>query len=621
MKNTLKHYTLSVSHRRSGEKFATEFNAVKALQGFLNLLQRRDRKLRLKSILIGTSLGGLRGLIEAVEIIRKTNVDQSWTDKFLFLIGSTFLHSLLIGIPAALLSFILFRKKHKVSYFIMGALTAVLIFSIDAVSFFTPEVPFEVEHEGPKKYEQDKDYPNILLISIDTLRSDHLDLYGHNRPTAPFISKLSRNGVVFQDCCTDIPATTPGHAGIMTGMEPTDHGSLFNAVPIKDEIATLAADYRDLGFHTAAFVSAYPLLAGVSGLNKGFDLYNQFLAPDRGNQLFYKLSFMKVLAGFRIIEAAERKAWMVDEFVTRFLKKTKQPFFLWVHYYDPHLPYEPPEPYSLFFTDKKRTDALECSVMNVWKMNNGLLDPASADFEYAEAQYDGEIALVDRMIRNIGCTLMKLGIFENTIWIITSDHGESLTEHQYYCSHSKYLYQPSLSVPLILFAGDSFSRPWIVDAPTGITKIKDILKILFLNFNYKEQEEKLIRNIAEVSFVETRTAESAEGVYLEAHEPDKNKIEEKRRAVIQMPWKLILNEDDVELYNLVEDPEEKNNLRGYAGEITEHLTNMMKKKYKNVGIEMPSYDIRLERQIRRRLESLGYIENEAEERTVENNPR
>ncbi|MCI0616989.1 sulfatase-like hydrolase/transferase [bacterium] len=239
--------------------------------------------------------------------------------------------------------------------------------------------------------------PNVVLITIDTLRADRLGCYGYKSAHTPNIDKIAAEGVMFRNAISHVPLTRPSHASIFTGLFPFQHGIHDNiAPPLDAKISTLSEAFRKNGYRTAAFVSSF-VINSQSGLQRGFDFYEDKFDPQKQPTDF-------------ALNLEKRAGEVFTEFQNWKSTSSKNPFFVWLHFYDPHFPYAPLPPYSKTF---------------------------------AERPYDGEIAYTDEII---GKTLKLLE--PNTLLIITSDHGESLGEHGEN-AHSYFIYDATLRVPLI----------------------------------------------------------------------------------------------------------------------------------------------------------------------------
>src|SRR5262245_26979717 len=224
--------------------------------------------------------------------------------------------------------------------------------------------------------------PNLLLVTIDTLRADHLRCYGDAAIETPSMDRLAREGVLLEDAVVQVPQTRPSHASIMTGRYPYEHGVRDNfSQPPRADLPTLATLLKASGFDTAAFIGGFPLTRDA-GLNRGFDVYDDHLAggPEGSGQAL-----------------AERRASRVVDSALAWLGRPRaRRFFAWVHLYDPHAPYRPPAPF---------------------------------DKTYSSRPYDGEIAYADQQLGRLLEALDRDGRARNTIVLVTSDHGEGLGEH------------------------------------------------------------------------------------------------------------------------------------------------------------------------------------------------
>jgi arylsulfatase A-like enzyme/tetratricopeptide (TPR) repeat protein len=248
--------------------------------------------------------------------------------------------------------------------------------------------------------------PNVLLISLDTTRADHLPAYGYAGVRTPNLDGLASRAVLFEQCSTPSPLTLPAHSSILTGTYPTFHGVRVNGnTALAEEQETLAEVMAQNGYATAAFIGAF-VLDGRWGLDQGFTLYDDKFDLRKYKQL--DLGLVQRPAN-EIVDAA--LAWLE--------KEKNAPFFAWVHLYDPHLPYEPPEPY--------RT-------------------------EYARGGfglYDGEIAFMDAEIGRLLRWLETNGLDGRTSVVVVGDHGEALGDHGE-LAHGYFIYDSTVRVPFLL---------------------------------------------------------------------------------------------------------------------------------------------------------------------------
>ena len=249
--------------------------------------------------------------------------------------------------------------------------------------------------------------PNVLLVTIDTLRADHVGCYGYTNASTPTIDALARRGVRFETAVAHAPLTGPSHASILTGQIPLGHGFRNNSgFTLSPQVRTAAEDFRQTGYRTAAFVSGFPLDRRF-GFDRGFETYDDHLP--RGNDR-------------RRTPYVERFADATTDAALRWLQTSSSaaapapPWFLWVHYYDPHAPYEP---------------------------------PADLAERYRQSPYDGEIAFVDRQLARLLNALDVRNETARTMIVVTADHGESLGEHGE-GTHGIFLYDATIRVPWVM---------------------------------------------------------------------------------------------------------------------------------------------------------------------------
>ncbi len=279
------------------------------------------------------------------------------------------------------------RKEKKISRF---RAEYYLILPFFIMIFISPSL-YSLRKEETKH--------NFLLITIDTLRSDRLSCYGSQNPKTPHIDDLAERGVLFSRAFANTSTTLPSHANILSGTTPNYHGVHENLnFIVSEELLTLAEHLKNNGYATGAFVGAYPLDSRF-GLAQGFDVYD-----DK-----YSRSHSKNLASL------ERRAEAVIESALTWVVGRKSPWFLWIHCWDPHIPYEPPEPFKT---------------------------------QYKEFPYDGEVAYVDLALGKLFEHMKENDLFDSTLIIFTGDHGESLGQHGEK-THGYFAYNSSTWVPLI----------------------------------------------------------------------------------------------------------------------------------------------------------------------------
>jgi arylsulfatase A-like enzyme/Tfp pilus assembly protein PilF len=353
-----------------------------------------------------------------------------------------------------------------------------------------------------------KPLPNVVLVTIDTVRADHVGCYGARDVATPTLDSLAHDGIVFEDAISQVPLTWPSHAVIMTGMYPFQNGVQdFTGQPLEKRFRTVAQAFKQRGYATGAVVSAF-VLDKSWGLARGFDFYDDAFSPEDYSQKGKNQGMVERPAEMSVTRALD---W---------LKRTAhRPFFLWLHLYDPHSPYDPPEPY--------RT-------------------------QYSSRPYDGEIAYADHELGRLITWLKGSRLYESSVVVVLSDHGESLGEHGEK-EHGFFVYNATVRVPLIVKppAGSGF-RPGRVARPVEtaavaptlvrLAGVKDPIATQF-------QTPDLLASAKEtdsVAYSETFYSFDSFG-WSPLHA-----LETSRYQYIDAPRP--------ELYDVTADPEEKNNL-------------------------------------------------------------
>jgi choline-sulfatase len=260
--------------------------------------------------------------------------------------------------------------------------------------------------------------PDIFLVTIDTLRADHVHCYGYDGVQAPALDALAADGIRFTHAFTPSPITNTSHTSILTGLLPSSHGVTDFAVPLAPGHVTLAEILKQQGYKTAAFIGAVILDSKTlaPGLDRGFDFYDNFPEHPTSKSRWGRVE----RRGMDVVQRAE--SWLA--------RHRTGPHFMWVHLFDPHDPYEPPAPYSETFKDHP---------------------------------YDGEIAYADAALGHFVSYLKKQGAYDRSLFIVVGDHGEGLGEHQEE-THGIFLYDTTTHVPLIVKLPASASRTKVIDA-------------------------------------------------------------------------------------------------------------------------------------------------------------
>jgi len=274
---------------------------------------------------------------------------------------------------------------------------------------------------------------NVLLVTIDTLRADHLGAYGYARATSPNIDALAGRGVLFDQAYTYWPKTRGSFVALLTGRLAAQSGYGKSHPLLVDFNPTLASVLAEAGYDTTAVVDN-PNVAASLGYAKGFKRYREtWEEKELASEIERARAITKDAAAYLGAASKER------------------PFLLWLHYVNPHAPYEPPPPYDTRFLDAATAGGAALPVVNGF--HGGVAKQwakAGRSLGYYVAQYDGEIAAVDAEIGQVLEALERSAVKDRTLVLLASDHGESLGEHDYYFDHGENLFDPSLRVPLIV---------------------------------------------------------------------------------------------------------------------------------------------------------------------------
>jgi len=425
-----------------------------------------------------------------------------------------------------------------------------------------------------------KNKPNILLIAIDSLRSDRLSSYGYHRLTTPHIDHFAKQGVLFENTYSAHIPTTSAYASMLTGMDcfSTQVVALRHLGGLRPEVATMAEVMRGFGYNTTC--------VGFTGnpSSRGFDKYLDYAGWGSWNEgRSPKAQNLNVVA----LPELDR------------LAKKKKPFFMMLRHMDPHMPYLPPEPFERMFYQGNESDPNNRSMDPVMSFKPfrdffaQALPPGISDKDYVIAQYDGAVAYLDACLESIFTKLKLLDILENTIVVINGDHGETLYDHECYFDHHG-IYDNVLHVPLII--------RYPAKLPQGIrlkgyNQHKDLMPTLLELADLSQDDIKWPSDLrfdgeSLLPMIRGEVASHDAEFYI-------TECTWMRKHGWRTPeWKLMIAlEPDfhfkppIELYNLIEDPDENHNLADERKDIVALLTASMKawiaKREKETGKRNP----------------------------------
>lgn len=425
---------------------------------------------------------------------------------------------------------------------------------------------------------------NIVLITIDTLRADHLSCYGYERKTSSNIDNIAKEGIRFTNALATSPWTPPSMASIMTSLYPISHGvnhgfarsgKAYSQEILSGKFNTLAEILKKHGYTTFGAVANVHMTEEL-GFSQGFDYY-------------YCGGFHKAYLINNVVSSWEEK-----------IKKSKKSF-IWVHYFDPHHTYNPKSPWIKDFAAELRVENTALSKMSMKELIKLIptFKKKKDALEYLIALYDSEISYVDYHLRHL---LYKLGLDKNSLIIITSDHGEEFLEHGS-LGHAHTLYQELIHVPLIIKLPFPSKYPInsVIDEPVSII---DIMPTILGFSGITIPTEIKGKNLLE------------EGKWLRKEKRDYLFSELSRwrriKTVLNKNWKYIFHYKTKkgELYNITKDPREFNNLilqeASTAKKLKRELFNWVSTSPKAPSIKRK---FKPSKEIEEKLKSLGYISN------------
>lgn len=452
---------------------------------------------------------------------------------------------------------------------------------------------------------------NVVFITVDTLRADHLSYDGYVRNTSPNIDALAREGVVFSNAFVQWPQTTPSLASMITGTYGHTNGvvgdtgrqlSLDKYFVLLPEVLK-NDDYNTMGIVTNLY------LASEFGFAQGFESYTEAWEEVEINGK----TEHKGLDAAGVTEQAAN--WLRDNH-----KKGK--FFMWLHYLDPHAEYTPPAPFNTMYVEDDFYNESE-------RINLVAPDPAYPDIggvreiarlgdnkilDYYISQYDGEIRYVDENIGILLNEIKKLGIYDNTLIVFTSDHGESLGEHNYYFWHGRLPYDDCLRVPFVIkFPADAKIPHERIARPVGLI---GLLPTLLDFFGLPLPEEAEGQNL--MPLIKGKDDNLPDHVFSEA-----GYEEDYQRIIRTDKWKLIyipdrniqkiMNDMPFELYDIQNDPDETDNLFNFetkvavADGLRKELLEWVDSANIIDGISSPK-SVKVDKETEEKLRSLGYIQ-------------
>jgi len=491
------------------------------------------------------------------------------------------------------------------------------------------------QEEGVGAY--DGPYRNVILITLDTLRADHLGCYGSDAGLTPELDAFAAEGVRFADVTTAAPTTLASHVSIMTGTYPHTHGVPRNGFDVLPENRMLAETLRERGFETAAFLGSWALDASF-GFDQGFDYFDA--------EFDVAASFVRVDEAVEIgIEQDQRRAEQVNEAVFRYLDETDaERRFLFLHYFDAHAPYSAPAPFgrvvdgqtvgSSLADLKHAVAAHQARVQDeplgfdgtiVMGIPRAVLDGADGvelpiDVTLKD-DYAREVRYLDDCLGRLFAGLAKQGVLDDALVIVTADHGESFHEHGDYWNHGSWVYETTVRVPLLVWRSPNLRTEGEAGRAVGVPiSTVDILPTVLAVLGIEPQ-----RGVEGVALSAALMGDVLERgpVFCEATQPTHPDADgegwtnaRKARCVRDGSSKLILAPllGRLELFDLASDPGERDN-RATAHELADRrlsLQEALRVWSSRARASSSTFNPAQSAELLQRLRALGYPEGDDE---------
>ncbi|MGA9800088.1 MAG: sulfatase-like hydrolase/transferase [Terriglobales bacterium] len=418
--------------------------------------------------------------------------------------------------------------------------------------------------------------PNVILITLDTTRADRMGFLGSQLDLTPNLDALARQSVVFVHAYSQVPLTTSSHATILTGTYPQFHQVNDFGVPLRQELPYAPYIFRGRGYHTAAFVGSLvldPLSRSAPGFDRGFDTY------DAG--------FHRRRLGEDRYQAIERRGAEVVEHAIAWLNQhPKGPFFIWVHLYDAHDPYDPPEPY------KSR---------------------------YASTPYNGEIAYVDSAVGTLLTYLRGRGIYQGALIAVMADHGEALGEHGE-ATHGIFLYDETIRVPLLIKLPGARAAGKRVESRVGLV---DVLPTLLQASGVPVPQE--IQGKSLLALLKPGLDGKAAGkaptltldrpAYAETDYPHRTFGWSSLRSLRTGKY-LYVEAPHRELYDQSADPKEEHNLSATSAAVSDTLSSQLEAFRRKTATSLEAPKVSMDPELQEKLSALGYVASDTSSSTM-----
>jgi arylsulfatase A-like enzyme len=417
---------------------------------------------------------------------------------------------------------------------------------------------------------------NIVLITLDCVRPDYLGCYGHNNAVTPNIDSLALQGVLMERTYSHSSVTGPSLMSLFTSRFPFDHGVRFNGSPVTSDLPMIAQILQKNNYRTAAFVGGY-MLNSKFGFNNGFDFYDDNMTDSFMESMIFKIcGYYKDWGGIKVRKFS-RNANRVTDSARKWLVSADmdKPFFMWLHYFDAHDQFRLPQPLHYLY--------------------------------FRRRNYKQNVEFMDFHIGRLIDELKRRNLFENTLFIVTSDHGESLNDYKFqgkdYHGHASFAYDVTLRVPLI-FCGPGIGRGVY---SKQLFRHVDILPTLLNYLHLSHEADGSFEGKNLLATLKDGSAGDGNEIYAETLVPTvRIPPEAEWRVLIRWPWKFVLRTQSNQeyLFNLEKDPYERNDVFSHDSKVAQDLKKRLEEMLeRDKNFSKPDWDD----DVRSALEGLGYL--------------
>jgi arylsulfatase A-like enzyme len=467
--------------------------------------------------------------------------------------------------------------------------------------------------------------PNVLLISVDTLRFDHISCYGYRKKTTPNIDRIASEGTIFRENFSTAIWTPPAHASMFTGLYVSEHG-VYGENRLNDNIPTISTVLQENGYQTAGFVNNSQV-GELVGLAKGHETFNEIWKGISKRSIIKRgingsIQIVKKWLGYDDMGANK-----TNNLFKNWIKKKRdhqRPFYTFIHYIEPHNPLNPPRKYK-----KKHTKKSMLSNINLNKIKKVADNPLiclvknielnEQEIDWLKSLYDAEIEYTDAKIGEILNILKTARLYDNTLIIITSDHGEHFGEHGLW-SHAASMYNEVLRTPLIIkypkglkYKRDENGCTQVVDIFPTVMEIAGISNIMIKKSSGNSLAYNNNKDINFHNYIFAEWEGRVPYFIKNNHNYFNNKksirrLKNKMWMVSDGRFKLIIKSDGgEELYDLKNDNKESYNFINENPSIAKTLKIILKKKKLTIHKKIKKRQLKIDEETKKNLESLGYM--------------